>query len=111
VKVFGDDEMKLALTDARPYSVVILKAGPNRDAANADELVWEHGRRNFGLRDDGVLAIVLPVPGDSGVCGIGVFDATVEQTIALMDQDPAVQAGIFTYDVHACMGFPGDRLP
>ena len=29
----------------------------------------------------------------------------------LMDDDPGVKAGIFTYEVHPCRGFPGDSLP
>jgi hypothetical protein len=28
-----------------------------------------------------------------------------------MADDPGVQAGIFTFEVHACRGFPGDALP
>jgi hypothetical protein len=28
-----------------------------------------------------------------------------------MDEDPAVQAGIFAYELHAGRGFPGDMLP
>jgi hypothetical protein len=54
---------------------------------------------------------VLPVTDDSDVCGVGVFDATVEDTAAIMDADPGVAAGVFTYQVHACRGFPGDALP
>ena len=28
-----------------------------------------------------------------------------------MDEDPAIEAGIFIYEIHPCMGFPGDSLP
>jgi len=27
-----------------------------------------------------------------------------------MDGDPGVMAGIFTYEVHLCRSFPGDKL-
>ncbi|EUA38058.1 hypothetical protein I549_2760 [Mycobacterium avium subsp. avium 2285 (R)] len=74
-------------------------------------MIWEHGRRNFGLRDDGVLAVVLPVSDGSDVCGVGVFAATVDETTRIMSEDPGVAAGVFTYEVHACRGFPGDALP
>jgi hypothetical protein len=73
--------------------------------------VWEHGRRNFGLRDAGTLAVVLPVTDDSEVCGIGVFTTSIEETAAIMADDPGVRAGVFTYEVHPCRGFPGDALP
>jgi len=28
-----------------------------------------------------------------------------------MNEDPAVKAGIFTYEAHLIEGFPGDALP
>jgi hypothetical protein len=28
--------------------------------------------------------------------------------LPIMDEDPAVQAGVFTYDVHPIRSFPGD---
>jgi hypothetical protein len=90
---------------------VILKKGPKFGDDSAPRLVWEHGRRNFGLRDDGVLAVVLPVTDGSEVCGIAVFAADVHDATTLMADDPGVAADVFTYEVHACRGFPGDALP
>jgi diaminopimelate decarboxylase len=111
MKTFTDDEMKALLPTAKPYSVLILRVGPNYDAAEPQTVVWEHGRRNFGLRDDGVLAVVLRVTDDSDVCGVGVFTGSVEETTAIMADDPGVLAGVFTFEVHPCVGFPGDTLP
>jgi len=28
-----------------------------------------------------------------------------------LNDDPGVQAGVFTFEVHGCRGFPGDSLP
>jgi len=111
IKSFTDEEMGRLLPTAKPYSVVILKQGPKFGDDATPRIVWEHGRRNFGLRDDGVLAVVLPVTDGSDVCGIGVFAATVDETSAIMGDDPGVAAGVFTYEVHGCLGFPGDSLP
>jgi hypothetical protein len=111
MKKFTDEEMGQLLPSAQPYSVVILRQGPRFTDPAAPAVIWEHGRRNFGLRDDGVLAVVLPVTDGSEVCGIGVFAATVENTSAIMNDDPGVAAGVFTYEVHSCRGFPGDSLP
>ena len=111
MKIFTDEEMGRLLPTAKPYSVVILRKGPRFDDDAAPAIVWEHGRRNFGLRDDGVLTVVLPVTDGSEVCGIGVFAATVDETTAIMADDPGVAAEVFTYQVHACRGFPGDALP
>jgi hypothetical protein len=111
VKTFTDEEMGALLPTAKEYSVVILKRGPRFGDESSPGIIWEHGRRNFSLRDDGVLAVVLPVTDSSDVCGIGVFAASVEDTTALMNDDPGVAAGVFTYQVHPCRGFPGDALP
>ncbi|ORV65098.1 hypothetical protein AWC03_03265 [Mycobacterium europaeum] len=111
MKHFTDQEMGELLPSAREYSVVVLKRGPRFGDESSPAIIWEHGRRNFGLRDDGVLAVVLPVADESDVCGIGVFAATVDETTAIMQEDPGVAANVFTYQVHPCRGFPGDALP
>ncbi|HVQ85565.1 MAG TPA: hypothetical protein VMS84_12610 [Mycobacterium sp.] len=111
MKTFTDEEMGQLLPTAKGYSVVILKKGPKFDDDTTPGIVWEHGRRNFGLRDDGVMAVVLPVTDGSEVCGVCVFAATIDDTTVIMDADPGVAAGVFTYEVHPCLGFPGDSLP
>jgi hypothetical protein len=111
MKTFTDEEMGQLLPTAKQYSVMILKKGPNFDDDAAPSIIWEHGRRNFGLRDGGVMPVVLPVTDGSDVCGVCVFAATVDDTTAIMGDDPGVAAGVFTYEVHACRGFPGDALP
>jgi hypothetical protein len=104
-----DDDMRAMIGQAKEYTLVILKPGPKRAMEGADRIVWEHGRRNFSLRADGVLSIVCPVRSDA-LAGVGIFDATAEETKAIMDGDPGVQAGVFVYELHSCRGFPGDSL-
>ena len=106
-----DEFMMAMLPKTKTYTAVLLTAAPNRTMEGADKIVWEHGRRNFSLRADGVLSIVCPVPDGSDLAGIGIFNATVEETQAIMDGDPGVQAGVFVYEVHPCRSFPGDSLP
>jgi hypothetical protein len=110
LKHFTDDEMAAQLAATREYSVVILKPGPNADSPEAAPIVWEHGRRNFGLRASGALAIVLPVFDDPNICGVAVFTTTLDQTRALMAEDPGVAAGVFAFDVYPSRSFPGDAL-
>ncbi len=111
MKTYTDDEMNAWLVAATPYSVVIIKSGPNYADDTALALSWEHNRRNFGLRDAGVQVAYLRVTDDSDIYGIAVVDATVQDAIALMDDDPAVASGVLTYQVHPCRGFPGVSLP
>jgi hypothetical protein len=40
-----------------------------------------------------------------------VFTGSVEETSAVMADDPGVREGVFTFEVHPVMGFPGDALP
>lgn len=98
------------LKKSKPYTVVILKRGPKHSDPSSGPIVWEHARRNFEMHEAGKLAVVLPVRDESEVVGLGIFDASVEETKALMDGDPGVRAGVFVYDVHASRSFPGDGL-
>ena len=105
-----DDYMREMIGRTKGYTVVILRGTPKLADPAAQAIVWEHGRRNFQLRADGALRIVCPVRDGSDVSGIGIFDASVDETRRIMDDDPGVRAGIFTYEVHATRGFPGDAL-
>jgi hypothetical protein len=106
-----DDHMREMMQTTKTYSVVILKSGPRYHDEDSKAIIWEHGRRNFSLRADGVLAIVLPVLDDSDVNGVGIFNLDVDATREVMEGDPGVRAGVFVYEVHPCRGFPGDALP
>ncbi|MDE1853330.1 MAG: hypothetical protein KGI38_06240 [Thaumarchaeota archaeon] len=102
--------MRERLNTAKPYTVVILHKTPKRDEPGADEVVWEHGRRNFELRREGKLLIVCPINDSSDLRGLSIFSTGIEETARLMDEDRAVKAGIFTYEIHATRSFPGDSL-
>lgn len=104
-----DEYMKGMLPKAKAYTAIILKPGPKAGMEGADAIKWEHGRRNFSLRAEGKLAIVCPVMAPQ-VNGIGIFDLTLEETRAVMDADPGVQAGVFVYEAYPCRSFPGDAL-
>ena len=103
-----DEYMRDRIGKARRYSLVVLRPTPG--AEGASQVVWEHGRRNMALQAAGIMPIVCPV-GDGDLAGIGIFDTDPEEARAIMAEDPGVRAGIFTFEVHACRGFPGDALP
>jgi hypothetical protein len=77
----------------------------------ADPIVWEHGRRNFKLRAAGLMPLVCPVRDDSGWAGICIFTVQPARAGEIMSEDPGVKAGIFDYELHPIVGFPGSRLP
>ena len=105
-----DEFMREWLNKSKAYCVVILADGPKRNDPDAKKFVWEHGRRNFQLRAQGKLSVVCPVRDDSNIAGIGIFTTDPQETRKIMDGDPAVEAGILTYAIHPCVGFPGDAL-
>ena len=77
--VVTDDMLKQSLGRTLPYTIVILKAGPNFSAAGPDRdpavatTIWEHGKRNFALREAGLLAVVCPVADGTEITGVGVL--------------------------------------
>jgi hypothetical protein len=111
MKTITDEYMREMLPTTKTYCAMILKAGPRFQEPGADEIIWEHGRRNFALRAEGLLAIVCPVTDGSDVKGLGIFNASVEQVDEIMREDPGVKAGLFIYELHTCRSFPGDTLP
>ena len=106
----SDDFMRENLTKTKPYVLVLLNA--TRHVTDSDRpLIWEHGRRNFSLRESGLMPIVCPVGDDSDLAGICILNVAVDEAARIMDGDPGVRAGLFTYEIHEVRGFPGSSLP
>lgn len=112
-----DEQLEQSLATARPYTIVVLKAGPRFQKPGPDRdpevarIIWAHGKRNYALRLAGLLPIVCPVADGSDVTGIAIFDATPEDVELIISGDPGIKAGLFTFDVHPTRTFPGSTLP
>jgi hypothetical protein len=107
-----DDVMRERIAKGRLYSAMLLRKTSKFKRPEVDPIIWEHGRRNMALVEHGVLAIVLPVDNDPrDWAGLGIFAASPDEVSEIMDNDPGVEAGIFTYEVHPVRGFPGASLP
>jgi YCII-related domain len=106
------DEFMLQMrAKARAYCIVMLKVGPQYTQPGAEQIIWEHGRRNYALRAEGLLAMVGPVTDTSDIRGFGIFTVSVDEARTIMDEDPGVKAGVFVYELHPWRSFPGDSLP
>ena len=105
-----NDYMMEMLGKSKNYTLVLLKEGPNVDMPGIDQLIWEHARKNFELRAKGLLSIVCPVTEENSVKGIGIFNADKQSVKVIMDEDPAVQQGLFVYEMTDVKSFPGDAL-
>ena len=111
MKEITDEFMKQMMEKTKDYTVVILKTTGKIKESGSDKIVWEHGRRNFKLRNEGILSIVCPIRDESDINGVGIFNRTLDEVENIMQGDPGVIAGIFTYEIHASRSFPGDKLP
>ena len=112
-----DEMLQQALPTTKPYTIVVLKAGPKFPMPDQDrssevaKIIWAHGKRNYALHLAGLMPVVCPVGDGSGVTGISIFDASPEDVDRIMAKAPGVQAGVFTYDIHPTRSFPGSSLP
>lgn len=107
----SDDYMRQQLATAKEYCLIILRRTPAaKDHPGLDKILWEHVRRNMALSASGELPVVCPIRDRSDVAGVGIFDTSGERVREIMEGDPGVAAGIFSYELHACRGFPGSEL-
>src|SRR5690242_17666603 len=106
-----DEHMQTRLAKTRDYTLVILHTTPKTFTDDGMPIIWEHGRRNMALEEAGLLSIVCPVTDGGEVAGIGIFDLPPEDVGQVIEGDPAVRAGVLTYEMHPARGFPGAALP
>ena len=107
----SDEYMQEMLGKSKPYTAMLLRLTAKAGEPDADKIVWEHGRRNLALRAEGKLPIVCPTTDSSDWAGVAIFDAPPEEVDRIMAEDPGVEAGVFTYELHPVFGFPGSALP
>jgi hypothetical protein len=107
----SDEYMREMLGTTKLYTLVLLTGTPALDDPENRPIVWEHGRRNFALRAEGVMPIVGPLADDGDVVGVGILNVPVDEAKVIMDGDPGVQAGLFTYELRTLRTFPGSTFP
>jgi hypothetical protein len=111
-----DEMLRASLGATRPYTIVILKAGPRFSPPGPDRdpqvaaTIWKHGKRNFALRMAGLLRVVCPVADGTDVSGVGIFDAEPEEVDRILAADPAVIEEILRYEIHPTRTFANSTL-
>jgi hypothetical protein len=106
-----DQQMQQLLGETRPYTAMLLRLTEKGRQPEAGAIIWEHGRRNMALRAAGQMPIICPATDESDWAGIAVFNASFAEVDEIMRDDPGVQSGVFTYELHPVFGFPGSTLP
>jgi len=107
----SNEQFQALRATAKAYTAVILHPGPNQHSDDAAAIIYRHGMRNICLHLDGTLPIVCPTTDNSHFSGLGVFAANPDHVATIMDADPAIQAGVLTYELHRVRSFPGSTLP
>jgi len=88
-----DEFMMEMISKSKNYTCVILKATEKINDPGTEKIIWEHGRRNFQLREEGILSIVCRINDGSGVTGVGIFNRSPNEVKQIMREDPGVMAG------------------
>jgi uncharacterized protein YciI len=86
------------------YTLVLLKRGDkwNPNAPEFMDVMKQHHPFVKKMTDEGKLAIAGPFPlSDQGeLRGVSIFRVGAEQTSALLNDDPAVKAGLLKPEIH-----------
>jgi uncharacterized protein YciI len=89
--------------ELKQYYFVMLIKGPNRnqDSATAAQIQQGHMDNMSKMAATGKLLVSGPFGDDGFWRGIYIFDAeTREEVEALLQTDPAIQAGRLAYEIH-----------
>ena len=107
----SDAMLMEALDGSAPFTIAILKTGPRFRMPGPDrpdevaQIIWAHGKRNYALHLAGLLPVVCPVADGSGVTGMGIFRGDEDAVRGILDDDPAMVAGVLSYELHPTRTF------
>lgn len=90
----------------KPYYLVLLKKGPQRDqdSATAAKIQKEHLENINRLAASGKLNVAGPFLDDGDLRGIFIFDSQSEEEVKLFcENDAAIKSGRLIYEIHPWM--------
>jgi uncharacterized protein YciI len=110
---FVPQELLPQLARIRPYILLLLTKGPNYELPDTRRIIQsEHLPYTFQQRKEGILALTMPVNDNTRIAAIGIYTGLSKEAVtARVENDPAVKAGIFEYEIVNAMGMQGDVLP
>lgn len=105
-----DDYLREVIKTRKPYALVVFRSGPRAEEPGADKIIWQHGKRNLELLKNGIVNIIIALRDEWEIEGLDIFNASIDETRRIMEEDPAVKAGVLTYEIHPVVTFTGDAL-
>jgi uncharacterized protein YciI len=95
---------RTAPTNMKTYYLGLLLRGPaytTNMTPDVQQLHNAHLAHLFKLRDEGLIAYVGPLTDGGEKVGAAIYrTASRDEAVALMEADPAIQAGRFRYEIH-----------
>ena len=105
------EQIRQELAKGKPYIVVLLKKGKKfiTDKAQAEAMRGKHFDHLFQLRAEGKVIVLFGTRENGEIRSIEVFVSTDKPEVErLVNEDPAVQAGHFSFELLQMTGLPGD---
>jgi uncharacterized protein YciI len=108
------EEIYAIVETGKPYWFVELQEGPERAEEDPEEtgLQLEHLDHLFALKEQGKLLLAGPTPKASALRGICIFNGimSLEEVEEVLNDDPMIEGGHLTFNIHDFFGIPGDSL-
>ncbi len=100
----AQDEEKMPEFNLKQYYFVMLTKGENSgklDSATSSRAIIGHLKNIKKMQDEGKLDIVGPFGDNGNWRGIFIFNLPKQTDVEeLLKNDPAIQAGMFKYEIH-----------
>jgi uncharacterized protein YciI len=104
IGLYADEEKSSSPPELASYYFVLLTRGPQWTAEKTpvtEKIQTAHLANITKLHDAGKLALAGPFTDNGNWRGIFIFKTfSLEETKSLVENDPAVQAGRLTYEIH-----------
>ena len=114
VSSYAQEEDKMPEFNLKQYYFVMLTKGENSgklDSVAASRIIIGHLKNIKKMQEDGKLVIVGPFGDNGNWRGIFIFDVPKQEDVEeLLKNDPAIQAGMFKYEVHPWWSEKGQSL-
>jgi uncharacterized protein YciI len=114
ISSYAQDENKMPDFNIKQYYFVMLVKGENADKIDSlklKQLMIGHLNNIKKMAKEGKLLIAGPFGDDGNWRGIFIFNVkSEEEVVALLKNDPAIQAGRLAYEIHPWWAEPGSCL-
>lgn len=113
VSSINAQQAEFDMSKMKPYYMVFLKKGPNRnqDSVTAAKIQEGHLAHLAGLYKQGKIDLNGPFLEDGDIRGISVYNVgSAEEAMKLASEDPAVKSGRLIVEVHPWYALQGSVL-